>query len=385
MSFDNLDFDKAFQMYEERFKYVSSKNENRLTKAGTLLYVLLNDGRYPEADNLPEKITLNSLLEEYFSIYNKTRGPSRLCKFEVLNDILENVLDNIIEFYDNIPGYELYSKRRNLIRGYFHLKNQTFVESINVCKFDDKNMSTPDAGVVVKMNLIDPQMTGYFFEYLIAYELECFNNKFEYISVDKDPILNNEELKGIYQEMNSEKEICDLYQPQLTDFDNKFMFLLYYVILHMNVIEKFPRGEFIENIYRIIELFKNKRYYTRLEHYSIAINRNSYLRILKLNRELLHGQSLGINDLNIVGEIDFINNNSVIDIKCVRKLHSKNAILLKEYFYQTFYYAKLKGLEMNKVFKNGIICNLFTNEMYSIEFKPIKEVDLEKEYCEYDY
>lgn len=385
MNFDKLDFDKAFQMHEEHFKYVSSKNGNKLTKAGTLLYVLLNEGRYPDADNLPEDVTLNSLLEEYFSIYNETRGPSRLGRFEVLNDILEEVLENIIEFYDNVPGYELYAKRRNLVRGYLNLKNQTFLDSMNICRIDSKEMSKPDAGVVAKMNLIDPQMTGYFFEYLIALELECFNNEFEYINIDRDSIFNNEELKGIYQEMNIEKEISDLYQPQITEFENKFLFILYYVILHMNIIEKFPRGELIENVYRLIELIKDQKYYKRLENYSIAIKRNSYFRVLKLNQKLLHGQSLSTNDLNIFGEIDFMNDNSIIDIKCVRKLNSKNVNLLKEYFYQIFYYAKLKGLEMNKVFKNGIICNLLTNEMYSIEYQLQKETEIDREYYEDDY
>lgn len=384
MEFTNLDFDRAFQMYEEHFKYVSKENKENLSKAGTLIYVLLN-GRYPDPETISKNITLKSLLEEYFSIYNNTRGPSRLCKFEVFNDILEETLENIIEFYDDVPGYELYSKRRNLVRGYLNLKNQTFLESVNVCRIDSKETSKPDAGVVVKMNLIDPQMTGYFFEYLIAHELECFNDEFEYVDVDRDSILNNEELKGIYQEMNSDKEICDLYQPQLGDFDNKFMYILYYVVLHMNVIQKIPTGELIENVYRIIELIKDKKYFKRLQDYSTSIKRNSYLRLLKLNQKLLHGQTLGSNDLNVYGEIDFLNDNSIIDIKCVKRLNSKNAIALKEYFYQIIYYAKLKGVELNKSFKHGIICNMFTNEMYTIEYKLYKESETEKEYCEDDY
>jgi hypothetical protein len=103
-----------------------------------------------------------------------------------------------------------------------------------------------------------------------------------------------------------------------------------------------------------------------LDEYCDNIKTNLLFKQWCSDKSFCHGQSIEMVDkLQIHGEIDFLSTKTIYDIKCSKLLTNDNLQLIRQYLYQTLYYAKITSKDISKL----VIVNLMTNQLYSFQIK----------------
>jgi hypothetical protein len=369
ITFDDLNFDAAVEYFEKGDKFISRDIKSKFSKLNIGLGILFTNNCL-SVDFLEHNPTYE-LVTKYFELYAESRGPSKLSKFEVLNDCLEYFHD--MSEFSEIMHYDIYAKRRSLVKDYLHTESKKFHTQVTKIPLDSQPISQPDFFTVITMNVLNPQFTGYFFEYLLAYKLSPVTFIETSLNLDVVPIYSPEVLRGLYSrlardgfDVNTVKT-KDLYYPIVTDFNTIYDFIAYVVILHFNEITVERNSDFNESLLQVIELIKTPNYITKLNVWCEHYISNPMIKKWNAHKQLEHGYTIDENnEYNVRGEIDFINPNTVIDIKCSKRTP------LKQYFYQLIYYSKLQT-KFDKVINNLVILNLLTNECYTLDIsKPVK-------------
>ena len=372
--FEDLQFQKCYDLCKENFAFTKRDIIELYGKIPLIMYVLFT-GYKPTNSTLDDyfsKYTEYDLISRYLELYTSTKAPSKLGKYEVLNDYIE-ALDNVDSYMNNHDNYEKYKERRSMVTDYIPINDYELSKSIKIERVDTHAHSQLNQILVTEMNRIQPQLTGYFFEYLMSWSLGIFVENQTYSPNSYSIPVFQPCAIGSFLRKLANKDLLPkgintgkYYKPSLNWFDDEFRYLLYCAILHMNILDSKPNGDYTTRVLELIDFINVPEHMTYIEEYRDNLITNHVFNKWNVDNDLKHGVKIQFNDkLQVWGEIDFKNSKAIYDIKCSRYLTSDNYNLIRQYLYQTVYYA----LSFDKPVQQVGICNLMTNQLYLFDLR----------------
>ena len=281
-----------------------------------------------------EIYTPNDIISQFNQKYLQEKRPSVLIMYDLMIDYLTRF-------------------------GTLKIKHRCVISLSNpeILRLDIPN--TPPVSTVMKMHMTCPWLCGYFFEELfdIAVNNEYPNLILKYNHTSIIPELNIANIKPILSELCN----CpvDYYLP-ISRISCKND--IYYILIKIFIKQIDFAKNYFEFYYQFLSIsrFVQSNLY-EIQEYAQTLKScqfigNMQLSIISSGNKLAHSVKV-IND-NIIGEIDFLSNDSIIDIKCCIKDN------LDKYRYQLMYYYKTLPTEIAKNIKKLIIINLMKNQIY---------------------
>lgn len=371
---DDLHFQEVFEICNENFKYVKNELLKSYNKVYIMLYVLYTGNR-PYKDDVEDFMienTTDDLIAKYFELYSKQHGPSKLGLFEIFNDYMECFID-VDSRFNKISNYNIYKARRELISNYIPINDHVLKKSLEIVRLDTHEFSLLNQILVTRMHRIQHQLTGYFFEYLLALSLGKFNKNAVYVPTNVEtPVFQSSAIESFFNALTDKDSIpkkvntAKRYSPKINWFKNSYDYLLYCAILHINTLDRRPSGLYNEKILELIEFIQHPDVINELDEYWDNIKTNPLIQHWCTDKSFCHGHSINMVDkVQVHGEIDFLSSKTVYDIKCSMLLTQDNLHLIRQYLYQTLYYAKLTSEDI----LNLVIVNLSTNQIYGFQIK----------------
>lgn len=262
---------------------------------------------------------------------------------------------------------------------------------VKTYSMNNSNSKTLDNIVVWELNHIFPVMTGYFFELLLSHCLsEKTNNDALKLNVDnidkclrsKGCVIKIEQLTNIRDRWFVSKypSLHVLRDHDSSDGDSEdghtspksaetilaSFKTIFHKILWASLLAYLCLNDYSEDVSdRILEMvFYIDRHNQYLEKYKQALEESSIFQILSREKHLQH--SVSISDFQFNGEIDFLSNSFITDIKCYREPQEPS------WFTQLYLYRQVlknKTLGMRIVnFNNNTVYEFSTLETKCIEF-----------------
>lgn len=316
-----------------------------------ILYLYIQIKQYDSNKNMNNNHILNEyypnktpeqIINDYKSFINNLFDVSILCKYLVFIKQYQKSFPDIIDDIETIPNftYEIYN-----------------ISNINDNVF-------PDKSIVWDINNISPTLCGLFFENIITdclnIDLNC-NNLNDCLKSNTTNITLNEIQNIINRNnitikpviiineiiYNSNNEILSK-----KDFKTKFHYMLFNVLLHFMHYDL--NGSDYEAFVKIIK-YINKNYNqdrNYLEEYYDNMCLTTFIKKLRKESNLQHSIKQITSRLH--GEIDFISDYSIVDIKSYKTDN------IDTWFAQLYLYTKLFGIR-----KELKILNVYTNKVIS--------------------
>lgn len=281
------------------------------------------------------EIPKDKAVDDYIETYNRTTHPSTLAKFEIINDYLESHTDINIKRKINFDKY-----------------------NVTTSSLDSAmTQSHPSEVTPFKMNIVDPIICGYFFEYMLG------------LAINSNMILNSINLIQLLENQTYMTDICNLCVElckdsekdseiiiNVDDFKSKYHYLLFKIFVD-NRHKSENYHDLIYNILRVNELLSKPYYITELDKYIDELSKTIFVQQLK-QANIKHSVKLEYisDEFDLTGESDFIGDNIIVDCKCYK---NEEIDLWK---YQLCYYKFM--CKNSEDISALYIVNLYNNKVY---------------------
>ena len=288
----------------------------------------------------PEKLTEAQIINKFKDNIKSTINVSQLCKKLVFVKSFQNEYSG---FIDDIPTYP----------------NFTF----DVSNISNSNDPIPDKTLVWDINTISPKMCGMFFENLIAYSVNIFDDCYNLNQVlqSSSSNLTIESLINLLkrnfiseQYINNikiEYKIIYVNDEKLNKlhFKDKYHYIIFLSLIHFMKYDLL--GQDYEDAISILSFIsKNKSY---MNKYFNDIKNSTFVKNLSNETNLTH--SMHIKESSLHGEMDFTSDISITDVKSY-KINDPELWFSQLYLYQTL-------LQSNSSRKLRIL-NVYTNQVF---------------------
>lgn len=239
---------------------------------------------------------------------------------------------------------------------------------VSVVDISNKTDSLPDLGFVWELNRIAPAFCGMFFENIISQCLGLDDKPFDLSEVmfDNESNITDSMICGLIErnfiskkyvrgsnhvQMNKKRTIM-IGDELLNEkhFISNAHYLVYLSLRHF--MKRNLKGSDVENALNVLEYVNNN--ITLFDEYVSAMATTTLIRNMSKQTNLRHGEIMRTENLS--GEVDFISNQSIIDIKCYKEDEPDN------WFGQLWLYQQLFGKHSNLW-----IVNVYNNKLYKFE------------------
>ena len=301
---------------------------------------------------LPKSEKNDKPILSYINAYISESSPSKLAKYEIINNYLK------LKASCNIVS------KLNLLK--YSIK-------FDFSKMSKNNLIAPDDIYYPKSSLIsfihsfNSKFCGFLVEEILNYALqEEYHETFEFNIITTDYKLDD--IKFLLKVLKYEK-YHDLTEHEIIKSDNFALitsYLIFKIIIASNV-------NLLKYIFKMIATFENDDFLIELEEYAISLKKLSMISTLR-NMNFKH--SVILSDTfeyenkvyTIKGEADFIQSNdsneiTILDCKCCENIKQ----YLNEYYYQLMYYSGMFSKSSDKSVNKIMIINLYDSNIYSWE------------------
>lgn len=317
-----------------------------------LHYVTFMD-KYPNAnyqyvlkkEPFTAETTEETIITEFKTYVGSIINVSQLCRLLVFIHDFQIEYPGIIDDIETYPNFS--------------------VTSYNI---SNNNDSFPDNSIVWEINKISPKICGILFENIISYILEIKDKCYDLSNCMTSPSSNipKKTIEGILERNFIKRNL--LHRGQQIRINNKdiiyigdkkieeddFISLWHYLIFLSlkHFLKRDFVGEDLEDCLKILDYVNiNVKY---IDDYYYDMLDSTFIKNLKRETNLMHGEIFRTKEMH--GEIDFLSDTSIIDIKSYKSDNIDN------WFAQLYLYEKLVG--KRKTLK---ILNVYNNQVF--EFK----------------
>lgn len=334
------------------------------SKPFVYLHYLAKSDKYPEAsyqyvlkrEPFDKDSTEEGIIKEFKDNLNRTINASKLCRKLVFVHDFQMEYSGIIDDIETYPNFTC--------------------KSYPISNGSD---SMPDCSVVWEINKISPKICGMLFENLISHVVgiddKCFDLSAVMTSYNSN--IPKKTLEGVIERnflkrglsyrgkvvRISDKNLVYVGDDKLSEehFVSLWHYLVYLSLRHF--IKRDLHGEDLEDCLKILDYINMNINY--MEDYYEDMMNSTLARNLRNETRLEHGKIFRTSRIN--GEVDFISDNSIVDIKAYKTEDLPN------WFAQLYLYDRLaneenKAIECgNEVRRNLIIVNVYSNLIYEFE------------------
>ena len=335
----------------QKIQFINREYCTLMPKEFVYLHCLSYRNKYPDADwkyiaekePFNEDTTTETVTSEFVKSVNDTVEVSRRCK------LLTFVKDWQATYGEHLEGIEVYP-------------NFT-VEVVNI---SNATTPLPDLSVVWEINRIAPQMCGMLFENIISHCLGISDDVSDLTeslcefsenvtSLVIEGILCRNFISREYLVRGDKIDIGDVIKigsERLTEkhFVSKWHYLMFVSLKHF--MKRGLDGSAVEDCLNVLDYIKT--HIEDMEKYYYQMNATTLLRVMR-KEKFEHGLMFRRADLH--GEIDFISDETILDIKCYRSAAGSGC--QGDWFGQLWLYEQLAGERKKKW-----IVNVYSNKLY---------------------
>lgn len=339
------------KMSVKDIQYLNKEYCTLFSKPVVYLHYVTNMDKYPNAsyqyvlkkEPFTENDTVESIIQRFKEYVNSVINVSKRCKLLVFIHDFQIEYPDIIDDIETYPDYEF--------NGY---------------DISNRNDSVPDNSVVWEINKISPKICGILFENIISHVLEIDDKCYDLSNTMSSPKSNitTKTLTGIIErnfikrklihkgsnvKINS-KNIVYIGDDKLSedDFISIWHYLVFLSLRHF--IKRDLCGEDLEDCLKILDYINENVKY--MDDYYYDMMDSTFIKNLKKETNLKHGEIFRTSEIH--GEVDFISDSSIIDIKSYKNEEIPN------WFSQLYLYEKISGGKR----KNLKILNVYSNTIY---------------------
>lgn len=288
----------------------------------------------------PDILTEKQIINKFKEYINSIINVSQLCKKLVF---IKSFQKEYPEHIDDISTYPDFN--------------------VTITNISNSNDSMPDKTLVWDINTISPRLCGMFFENLIAFSMNIFDDCYDLNQLLQSSssnltiesiinILKRNFISELYiNNIRIEYKIIYIDNEKLnkSHFINKYHYIVFLSLLHFMKYDL--QGQDYENATSILSyISKNKRY---IDKYFNDIKNSTFVKNLSTETNLVH--SLHVKSPSLHGEMDFTSDVSITDVK-VYKTNDPELWFSQLYLYQTL-------LQSNSSHKLRIL-NVYTNQVF---------------------
>ena len=334
----------------KEIQYLNRDYCQLFSKPLVYLHYVDHAGKYPNAayqhvlkkEPFNDETTNESIITEFKDFVGGVVNVSQKCR------LMTFVKDFKLEYPDIIDDVEVYPNYR--------------VECVDLSNGSDL---MPELGVVWEINRIAPALCGMLFENIIADCVGAKEKVYDLSSslVDAKSNVEAKTIEGLVErnfidrgllhrnkrvKMTS-KKILMVGDEKLKQehFISKWHYLVFLSLRHF--MKRELKGSDVENVLNVLDYIKTNM--EDMESYYYDMLDSSLVKALQQQTGLSHGEAKRDKDLH--GEVDFITDESIVDIKCYKEEECDN------WFGQLWLYEKLFGKR-----KNLWIVNVYNNKIY---------------------
>lgn len=342
-------------MTVREIQYLSRDFCTLFSKPLVYLHYVSNMDKYPNASYQyvlkKEPFTADSteegIITEFKDYVGSNINVSKLCRSLVFVHEFQSEYSGIIDDIETYPEFK-------------------------VTKYDLSNSSDPmpDCALVWEINKISPKVCGILFENIIAHGMELNEKCYDLSSCLTSPTSNisKKTIEGILERnfikrhllrsgnnvRINNKNVVFIGDSKLCedDFISMWHYLVFLSLRHF--IKRDFSGADLEDCLKILEYINmNVKY---MEEYYYDMMDSTFVKNLKKETNLKHGDIYRTDKMH--GEIDFITDSSIIDIKAYKNDELSN------WFAQLYLYEKLAGKR-----KSLKIVNVYSNEVFEFSYE----------------
>ena len=331
------------------------------------LHYITNMDKYPNAsyqyvlkkEPFTDEDNSESIIQKFKDYVKSVVNVSKKCKLLVFIHDFQIEYPNIIDDMEVYPDFEFKS---------YDISN--------------RNDSIPDCGVVWEINKISPKICGILFENVISHILEIDDRCYDLTNTLSSPTSNvsTKTLEGIIErnfikrnlihkgknvKINSrnfvyigDEKLCE------DDFMSVWHYLVFLSLRHF--IKRDLVGEDLEDCLKILDYINENLKF--MDDYYYDMMDSTFMKNLKKETNLKHGEVFRTSELH--GELDFMSDGSIIDIKSYKNEEIPN------WFSQLYLYEKLssggnegsQGISGGKKRKILKIVNVYSNLIYEFNY-----------------
>ena len=314
--------------YESSINIKNNENWNKCNRFDLVLVKLVCGST--SADTL-ERYKPIDVINQFNTYYRQENRPSKLVNFDLMIDFLDK-------------------------RGTLKIKHRCLIPITEFKKIRFDIPNTPSISIIMKIHLVCPWLCGYLFEELFNLAVNnVYPNlilTYEHEQVIPDLHINN--IRPILTELAN--CVIDYYNPisRIACKNDIYYALLSVFIKQIKFVKCFP--EFYYQFLQLFNCVKSNLY--EVEYYFETLKTCQFVNTIK-NAE----HSVKVNNF-YNGEIDFLTNDSIIDIKCCIKDN------IEKYHYQLMYYYASLPVNVSANITKLIIVNLIENQIYVYNVSP---------------
>ena len=326
------------------------------------LHYVSNMDKYPNAsyqyvlkkEPFNEKSTNEKIIDEFKTYESSTINASKKCKVLTFVKDFQTEYSGIIDDIKTFPDY-----------------------TVTVSNISNRNDTCPDVGLVWEINKISPRVCGMLFENMISHALGiddkcwdlsgCMTDMSSNVEtktiigiIERNFIKRHLMNRGRNVKINSknivyvgDEKICE------NDFISVWHYLVYLSLRHF--IKHDLKGEDFEDCLKILDFINaNVKY---MDEYYFDLCDSTFMKNLSRETNLKHGEIYRTAKLH--GEVDFISDAAITDIKAYKSNDVDNCFFL---------YEKLAGKKQHLR-----ILNVYTNEVFEFTYNNDEEIEEENE------
>ena len=336
--------------------FISRDYAQMFSKPLVYLHYIKNANKYPNAtyqyvlkrEPFTEKDTNESIIEEFKNYEKSVINVSSKCKLLCFIKDFQIEYPSIIDSINVFPNY-----------------------NVEIVDLSNRNDSIPDLGIVWEINRIAPAMCGMLFENIIAECLKLKNKVYDISNVlcDHTSNIENKTIERLIERnfikrdlvrcnngvKINEKKIIMIEDEKLKKehFVSRLHYLVFCSLCHF--MKRDLNGLDVENALNILDYLK--LHVEEVDEYICDMSNSTLIKSMNKDTGLKHGEIMRNDELS--GEVDFISDQSIIDIKCY-----KDDRCLDYWFSQLWLYEQLFGPH-----KNLWIVNVYSNKVYKFSYE----------------
>lgn len=319
------------------------------------LHYISHASKYPKAayqhvlkkEPFDNETTNESIINEFLQYEESVVNVSQKCK------LLTFIKDFQLEYPGILNGLVVYPDYD--------------VEIVNLSNGNDE---MPDLGIVWEINRIAPAFCGMLFENIIAYCSNTSDNVWDLseMMIENKSNVSNETIEGLIErnfinkrlihrnchvKINS-KNVITLDDEKLSE--EHFISLTHYLVFRslLHFMKHDLKGNDVEVALNVLDYLKNN--IELFDTYIEEMRNSTFVKNMNKWTKLQHG--IIKRDSKLSGEVDFISDQAIVDIKCYKEEELDN------WFGQLWLYGKLFGKRQNLW-----IVNVYNNKIYKFSQK----------------